>query len=162
MQHSTLTTLVTTSTTTQLTYSFMVALRDKMLVWLTPWPGRGNPTRMSLKLKVWIRKFINPKVVILRILTQIIAETRAKSEKLRSEVEHQLASSAGTMLSAWNGTNQSFTTRIGECSEAHSKIQSQYSMTLQVDIYNIVQGTSFTFIRKSMIWEDTLPTLNLL
>ena len=35
-----------------------------------------------------------------------IAETKAKSEKLRSEVEHHLATAANTMLAAWNSTNQ--------------------------------------------------------
>ena len=35
-----------------------------------------------------------------------IVETKAKSEKLRSEVEHHLATAANTMLAAWNSTNQ--------------------------------------------------------
>ena len=35
-----------------------------------------------------------------------IAEVKAKSEKLRSEVEHHLATAANTMLAAWNSTNQ--------------------------------------------------------
>ena len=48
-------------------------------------------------------------------------KTRAKSEKLRAEVEHGLATAASTMLNAWNNSNQSFTSRIEESSEAHCK-----------------------------------------
>ena len=55
---------------------------------------------------------------------------------MRSEVEHHLATAANTMLAAWNSTNQSFTSRIGECSEAHSKLQAQYSLTLQ-EMYDL-------------------------
>lgn len=51
-------------------------------------------------------------------------------------MEHQLATAANTMLSAWNTTNGSFTARIGESCEAHSKLQSQYSMTLQ-EMYDL-------------------------
>ena len=83
-----------------------------------------------------------------------IAEVKAKSEKLRSEVEHHLATAANTMLAAWNSTNQvnhshpltfiiyfiifsqSFTSRIGESSEAHSSLQAQYSLTLQ-EMYDL-------------------------
>ena len=64
------------------------------------------------------------------------AEIKAKSEKLRSEVEHHLATAANTMLTAWNSTNQSFTSRIGESAEAHSKLQAQYSLTLQ-EMYDL-------------------------
>ena len=36
----------------------------------------------------------------------VVTEIKAKSEKLRSEVEHHLATAANTMLTAWNSTNQ--------------------------------------------------------
>ena len=75
---------------------------------------------------------------------------------MRSEVEHHLATAANTMLAAWNSTNQvnhsppltfiiyflfiifsqSFTSRIGESSEAHSSLQAQYSLTLQ-EMYDL-------------------------
>ena len=63
-------------------------------------------------------------------------KTRAKSEKLRAEVEHGLATAASTMLNAWNNSNQSFTSRIEESSEAHGKIQSQLSLTMQ-EMYDL-------------------------
>ena len=55
---------------------------------------------------------------------------------MRSEVEHHLATAANTMLTAWNSTNQSFTSRIGESAEAHSSLQAQYSLTLQ-EMYDL-------------------------
>ena len=91
------------------------------------------------------------------LLFPFFIETRAKSEKLRSEVEHSLATAANTMLSAWNNTNQSFTSRIGESSEAHSKIQSQLSLTMQEmydlgrHIANIKLGRYFKTILSRLI-----------
>ena len=76
------------------------------------------------------------RLVMTTLMRSVTAETKAKSEKLRSEVEHHLATAANTMLAAWNSTNQSFTSRIGECSEAHSKLQAQYSLTLQ-EMYDL-------------------------
>ena len=40
-----------------------------------------------------------------------------------------------TLISAWNATNQSFTARAAESAEAHSKLQSQLSLTMQVKIF---------------------------
>lgn len=62
--------------------------------------------------------------------------TRAKSEKIRADVEHHLATAANAMLEAWNSSNQSFTARIGECSEAHSKLQAHFSLNLQ-EMYDL-------------------------
>ena len=86
---------------------------------------------MFKRLKVSCNEeFVNVRIII------NISETRAKSEKLRSEVEHQLATAANTMLTAWNNTNNTFTARISESSEAHSKLQSQFSLTLQ-EMYDL-------------------------
>lgn len=51
------------------------------------------------------------------------------------------------MLESWNATNQAFTTRIGECSEAHSKLQAHYSLNLQ-EMYDL--GRHITNIRTAI------------
>ena len=43
------------------------------------------------------------------------------------------------MVSAWNATNQSFTARAAESAEAHSKLQSQLSLTMQVKIFREIE-----------------------
>ena len=64
-----------------------------------------------------------------------IAAARSASQRLRGEVDNLITQCANEMWSHWNNTNMSFQQRITESNDAHNKLQSHLSKTMQ-EIYD--------------------------
>ena len=64
-----------------------------------------------------------------------IAAARSASQRLRGEVDNLITQCANEMWSHWNNTNMSFQQRITETNDAHNKLQSHLSKTMQ-EIYD--------------------------
>ena len=60
---------------------------------------------------------------------------RSNSQRLRSDVDNLVTQCANDMWSAWNNTNTSLQQRVTESTEAHNKLQSHMSKTMQ-EIYD--------------------------
>ena len=62
---------------------------------------------------------------------------RSNSTRLRADVDNLQTQCANDMWSAWNNTNTSLQQRVTESTEAHNKLQSHHSKTMQ-EIYDQV------------------------
>ena len=60
---------------------------------------------------------------------------RSASQRLRGEVDNLITQCANEMWSHWNNTNMTFQQRISESTDAHNKLQSHLSKTMQ-EIYD--------------------------
>ena len=60
---------------------------------------------------------------------------RSASQRLRGDVDNLITQCANEMWSHWNNTNMSFQQRITESNDAHNKLQSHLSKTMQ-EIYD--------------------------
>ena len=60
---------------------------------------------------------------------------RANSQRLRADVDNLQTQCANDMWSAWNNTNTALQQRVSESTEAHNKLQSHHSKTMQ-EIYD--------------------------
>ena len=62
---------------------------------------------------------------------------RSNSQRLRSDVDNLTSQCANDMWSSWNATNTALQQRVTESTEAHNKLQSHMSKTMQ-EIYDQV------------------------
>ena len=60
---------------------------------------------------------------------------RANSQRLRADVDNLQTQCANDMWSAWNNSNTALQQRVSETTEAHNKLQSHHSKTMQ-EIYD--------------------------
>ena len=60
---------------------------------------------------------------------------RSASQRLRGEVDNLITQCANEMWSHWNNSNMTFQQRISESTDAHNKLQSHLSKTMQ-EIYD--------------------------
>ena len=60
---------------------------------------------------------------------------RSASQRLRGDVDNLITQCANEMWSHWNNTNMAFQQRITESNDAHNKLQSHLSKTMQ-EIYD--------------------------
>jgi len=66
---------------------------------------------------------------------QASQSARSASQRLRGDVDNLITQCANEMWSHWNNTNMSFQQRITESNDAHNKLQSHMSKTMQ-EIYD--------------------------
>merc|ERR1719245_2045777 len=62
---------------------------------------------------------------------QASQSARSSSQRLRGEVDNLITHCANEMWSHWNNTNMSFQQRVTETNDAHNKLQSHLSKTMQ-------------------------------
>ena len=62
---------------------------------------------------------------------------RSNSQRLRSDVDNLVTQCANDMWSSWNTSNTALQQRVTETTEAHNKLQSHLSKTMQ-EIYDQV------------------------
>ena len=60
---------------------------------------------------------------------------RSNSQRLRADTDNLQTQCANDMWSAWNNSNTSLQQRVTESTEAHNKLQSHHSKTMQ-EIYD--------------------------
>ena len=76
---------------------------------------------------------------------------RSNSTRLRADVDNLQTQCANDMWSAWNNTNTSLQQRVTESTEAHNKLQSHLSKTMQ-EIYDQVHDyTLLGFFRRGVM-----------
>ena len=78
---------------------------------------------------------------------------RSNSTRLRADVDNLQTQCANDMWSAWNNTNTSLQQRVTESTEAHNKLQSHLSKTMQ-EIYDQVH--SHTLLKSSYCYARLL------
>jgi len=66
---------------------------------------------------------------------QASQSARSASQRLRGDVDNLITQCANEMWSHWNNTNMAFQQRITESNDAHNKLQSHLSKTMQ-EIYD--------------------------
>ena len=69
----------------------------------------------------------------------LFSGARSNSQRLRSDVDNLTSQCANDMWSSWNATNTSLQQRVTESTEAHNKLQSHMSKTMQ-EIYDQVNS----------------------
>ena len=69
----------------------------------------------------------------------VLSGARSNSQRLRSDVDNLTSQCANDMWSAWNATNTALQQRVTESTEAHNKLQSHMSKTMQ-EIYDQVNS----------------------
>ena len=72
---------------------------------------------------------------------------RSNSQRLRSDVDNLTSQCANDMWSSWNATNTALQQRVTESTEAHNKLQSHMSKTMQ-EIYDQVNEKNSFFWSK--------------
>ena len=66
---------------------------------------------------------------------------RSASQRLRSDVDNLVTQCANDMWSSWNNTNTALQQRVHETTDAHNKLQTHLSQTMQ-EIYDQVTSTA--------------------
>ena len=66
---------------------------------------------------------------------RVLVAARSASQRLRGEVDNLITQCANEMWSHWNNSNMTFQQRISESTDAHNKLQSHLSKTMQ-EIYD--------------------------
>ena len=65
----------------------------------------------------------------------MISGARSHSQRLRGDVDNLVTQCANDMWSSWNTSNTALQQRVGETTDAHNKLQSHLSKTMQ-EIYD--------------------------
>ena len=64
-----------------------------------------------------------------------VSGSRSSSQRLRSDVDNLITQCANEMWSSWTNSNTALQQRVTETTDAHSKLQSHMSKTMQ-EIYD--------------------------